>query len=97
MRSGDLIDILCEYGDMPMKITGPGGNPLAIQRIESVGDELHIELGYWNLSSNDSDGPDQSKKTILQIVKEWRQKFTSVVAPAYYEDPIGWQPDVTGV
>lgn len=51
MRTGDLIDVLCDYGDMPMTLTGPDGKRLMIQRIESVSvdglTELEIELGHW--------------------------------------------------
>lgn len=50
MRTGDMIAVLCEYGDMPMVIRCPGGTPLVVQSIESKGDgeeqQLHVGLGY---------------------------------------------------
>jgi hypothetical protein len=68
MRSGDLIDVLCEYGDMPMVFRGPNGERLVVQKIESKGDgdtELHIDLGFYEIPIS--------------------------------RDPIGWNPDFTGL
>lgn len=49
MRSGDLIAILCDLGDMPLKIKGPLGETMYVQKIESTGEDnkqIEIDLAY---------------------------------------------------
>lgn len=52
MKTGDLIEILSEYGDIPIVINGPGKKKLVVNKIESkktkanLPDNLHISLCF---------------------------------------------------
>lgn len=52
MDTGDLIDVLCDLGKLPLVIKGPGGERLVLVKIETKGDgpeaAVHIDLGYFS-------------------------------------------------
>lgn len=57
MNAVDLIQVLVEYAelnpDINLIINGPRGQRLAITKIESKPDGLHVDTGYWSLPNNE--------------------------------------------